>query len=314
MTLFPPDFPSGMLREFQTEGVSQLEKLRVLLAHHGEAFGMTVGAHLFSGRTYAERHLYLAVVQLPAQVLLYLRSELLHVFLHHFVVYNNLECRLVFQQMRMHVHHPSGVGGLFFWQPCRKFSPIIVKVSFVDDVVFPLFCRCCRFGRLFSRLGWGARRFGMRMELKRDYEQLAYYGRGPQENYIDRCDNTFVGYYEDRVTNQYYPYIRPQETGNKTDVRWLALLDKEGSGVKITGLQPLSFSALHFSPEDLDPGLTRKMQHQVDVVPQKNIFLHVDLKQRGLGGDNSWGMYPHKAYRLLDNKYSYSYVIQLVGE
>lgn len=157
-------------------------------------------------------------------------------------------------------------------------------------------------------------RFGMRMELKRDYEQLAYYGRGPQENYIDRCDNTFVGYYEDRVTNQYYPYIRPQETGNKTDVRWLALLDEEGSGVKITGLQPLSFSALHFSPEDLDPGLTRKMQHQVDVVPQKNIFLHVDLKQRGLGGDNSWGMYPHKEYRLLDNKYSYSYVIQLVGE
>lgn len=157
-------------------------------------------------------------------------------------------------------------------------------------------------------------RFGMRMELKRDYELLAYYGRGPQENYIDRCDNTFVGYYEDRVTNQYYPYIRPQETGNKTDVRWLALLDEEGSGVKITGLQPLSFSALHFSPEDLDPGLTRKMQHQVDVVPQKNIFLHVDLKQRGLGGDNSWGMYPHKEYRLLDNKYSYSYVVQLVGE
>ena len=150
--------------------------------------------------------------------------------------------------------------------------------------------------------------------MKRDYEQLAYYGRGPQENYIDRCDNTFVGYYEDRVANQYYPYIRPQETGNKTDVRWLALLDEEGSGVKITGLQPLSFSALHFSPEDLDPGLTRKMQHQVDVVPQKNIFLHVDLKQRGLGGDNSWGMYPHKEYRLLDNKYSYSYVIQLVGE
>ena len=155
-------------------------------------------------------------------------------------------------------------------------------------------------------------RFGMRMELKRDYEQLAYYGRGPQENYIDRCDNTMVGCYESTVTDQYYPYIRPQETGNKTDVRWLTLLDGKGFGVKITGLQPVAFSALHFTPEDLDPGLTRKMQHQVDVVPQKNVFLHVDLKQRGLGGDDSWGMLPHAQYRLLDKYYTYSYRIQLV--
>lgn len=157
-------------------------------------------------------------------------------------------------------------------------------------------------------------RFGMRMELKRDYEHLVYYGRGPQENYIDRYHSALIGRYESTVTDQYYPYIRPQETGNKTDVRWLTLLDKDGFGLKITGLQPLAFSALHFTPEDLDPGLTRKMQHQVDVVPQKNIFLHVDLKQRGLGGDNSWGMLPHKAYRLFDEKYSYSYKIQLIKE
>ena len=103
-----------------------------------------------------------------------------------------------------------------------------------------------------------------------------------------------------------------QETGNKTDVRWLALLNSEGEGVKITGLQPIAFSALHFSPEDLDPGLTRKLQHTIDIVPQKNIFLHVDLKQRGLGGDNSWGMYPHNKYRLLDKKYVYSYMIELI--
>ena len=99
--------------------------------------------------------------------------------------------------------------------------------------------------------------------------------------------SSFIGRYEDKVENQFYWYIRPQETGNKTDVRWLALLNSEGEGVKITGLQPIAFSALHFSPEDLDPGLTRKLQHTIDIVPQKNIFLHVDLKQRGLGGDNS---------------------------
>ena len=155
-------------------------------------------------------------------------------------------------------------------------------------------------------------RFGMRMELHQPYENLVYYGRGPFENYIDRYSSSFIGRYEDKVENQFYWYIRPQETGNKTDVRWLSLLDSEGQGVRITGLQPISFSALHFSPEDLDPGLTRKLQHTIDIVPQKNIFLHVDLKQRGLGGDNSWGMYPHNEYRLLDKKYTYSYMIELV--
>ena len=155
-------------------------------------------------------------------------------------------------------------------------------------------------------------RFGMRMELKKDYERLVYYGRGPEENYTDRCSSTFVGRYEDTVSNQFYPYIRPQETGNKTYVRWVSLLDAQGFGLKVTGLQPLAFTALHFTPEDLDPGLTRKLQHTVDVIPQKNVCLHVDLKQRGLGGDNSWGMYPHNEYRLLDKKYSYSYKLQLV--
>ena len=155
-------------------------------------------------------------------------------------------------------------------------------------------------------------RFGMRMELKKDYERLVYYGRGPEENYTDRCSSTFVGRYEDTVNNQFYPYIRPQETGNKTDVRWVSLLDAQGFRLKVTGLQPLAFTALHFTPEDLDPGLTRKLQHTVDVIPQKNVCLHVDLKQRGLGGDNSWGMYPHNEYRLLDKKYSYSYKLQLV--
>lgn len=155
-------------------------------------------------------------------------------------------------------------------------------------------------------------RFGMRMELEQPYENLNYYGRGPLENYIDRSSSSFVGCYNDKVENQYYEYARPQETGNKTDVRWLTLLDDTGKGIRITGLQPIAFSALHFSPEDLDPGLTRKMQHTIDVVSQKNIFLHIDLKQRGLGGDDSWGMYPHNEYRLLDKKYSYSYLIELI--
>lgn len=154
-------------------------------------------------------------------------------------------------------------------------------------------------------------RFGMRMELDGGYEDLSYYGRGPVENYIDRYSSAFIGRYEDQVKNQFYPYIRPQETGNKTDIRWLALTDREGTTLKVTGVQPIAFSALHYAPEDLDPGLTRKMQHTIDVLPQKNIFLHVDLKQRGLGGDNSWGMFPHNEYRLFEKEYSYSYILEL---
>lgn len=156
-------------------------------------------------------------------------------------------------------------------------------------------------------------RYGMRMELYGAYDNLSYYGRGPVENYIDRYSASFIGLYEDKVANQFYWYIRPQETGNKTDVRWLALTDAEGTGIRVTGVQPLAFSALHFAPEDLDPGLTRKMQHTIDLIPRKNVFLHVDLKQRGLGGDDSWGKFPHNQYRLFEKQYIYRYILELTG-
>lgn len=157
-------------------------------------------------------------------------------------------------------------------------------------------------------------RFGMRMEVNRNYDNLTYYGRGPEENYIDRWTNTFVGKYESKVADQFYWYSRPQETGNKTDVRWLTLTDKNGVGLEVTGVQPIAFSALHSAPEDLDPGLTRKLQHSIDILPRKDIILHVDLKQRGVGGDNSWGELPHREYRMLDKKYTYSYTLKLIGK
>lgn len=155
-------------------------------------------------------------------------------------------------------------------------------------------------------------RFGMRMVLAKEYDNLSYYGRGPLENYVDRWSSAFVGRYEDKVKNQFYPYIRPQETGNKTDVRWLTLLDAEGTGLQVTGVQPIAFSALHSSIEDLDPGLTKKMLHTVDVFPRKEVYLNIDLKQRGLGGDNTWGQFPYEQYRMFDKQYSYSYILKLV--
>ncbi len=156
-------------------------------------------------------------------------------------------------------------------------------------------------------------RFGMRMVLAGDYDDLEYYGRGPWENYSDRNTSSFMGDYRDNVENQFtWTYIRPQEAGYKTDVRWLTLKDKNGQGIKITGAQPLGFSALNISTEELDPGEQKAQRHPTDIKVQNKVFLHVDFKQRGLGGDNSWGAYPHEQYRLEDNAYSYSYTISLI--
>jgi beta-galactosidase len=156
-------------------------------------------------------------------------------------------------------------------------------------------------------------RFGMRMELQKDYDNLSYYGRGPWENYSDRNASSFVGLYKDQVKNQFTEnYIRPQENGYKTDVRWLKLLNDKGTGIEIEGLQPICFSALNNLTEDFDPGLTKKQQHPTDVKPRSEVYLNIDLAQRGVGGDNSWGKLPHDAYRLMDKKYTYSYILKLV--
>lgn len=156
-------------------------------------------------------------------------------------------------------------------------------------------------------------RFGMRMELPEQYSNLSYYGRGPWENYSDRNTAAFVGLYKDEVKNQFYQgYIRPQESGYKTDVRWLRLTNVEGKGLQVDGLQPLSFSALNYATEDLDPGNHKRQQHPNDIKPRKSVVLQIDLKQRGVGGDDSWGALPHIQYRLLDKKYSYSYILRLV--
>lgn len=158
-------------------------------------------------------------------------------------------------------------------------------------------------------------RFGMRMALPEQYDDLAYYGRGPWENYSDRKTASFIGQYADKVANQYTEsYIRPQEAGYRTDVRWLKLANGSGQGLLIEGAQPICFSAINHMAEDLDPGSTKKQQHPVDIKPRRGVFLTVDLKQRGVGGDNSWGALPHDQYRLLDKKYSYSYTMKLVDK
>ncbi len=152
-------------------------------------------------------------------------------------------------------------------------------------------------------------RFGMQMRLNNEFDAFEYYGRGPWENYSDRNTSSFLGIYNSTVAEQQVDYIRPQENGNKTDVRWLSLKNADGIGIKIEGLQPLSVKVAHNPAEDLDAGLTKKQMHPSDVTPRNEIFLNVDLKQRGVGGDNSWGAYPHLPYLLGEKTYSYGFII-----
>ncbi|MGF7137981.1 beta-galactosidase, LacZ type [Roseimarinus sediminis] len=152
-------------------------------------------------------------------------------------------------------------------------------------------------------------RFGMVMEVPAAFNNYTYYGRGPWENYSDRNYSSQLGIYQSKVADQYVPYIRPQENGNKTDVRWLSLSDSEGNGLMIKGKQALSVTALHNPVNDFDPGVSKKQRHTTDIYPRDQVFLYVDLLQRGVGGDDSWGRRPHDQYRLLDKAYSYSYIL-----
>ncbi|EOR93812.1 Beta-galactosidase [Arcticibacter svalbardensis MN12-7] len=153
-------------------------------------------------------------------------------------------------------------------------------------------------------------RFGMRMDVDSTYHNLEYYGRGPWENYSDRKHSALIGIYKDKPENTYVDYIRPQANGNRTDTRWIKLDDDKGNGILVQGLQPLSFSAMPYYDEDFDAGNTKKNRHTNDIVKRGVINLQVDLLQRGVGGDNSWGFLPHDPYRLINNNYSYSYIIK----
>jgi len=153
-------------------------------------------------------------------------------------------------------------------------------------------------------------RFGMIFSLNKELDNFDYYGRGPWENYADRNTASLTGIYNSKVADQYVPYTRPQENGYKTDVRWMELTNNSGNGIRIEGLQPICVSALNNYPEDFDPGLTKKYRHTNDITPRNEVIVCVDLAQRGVGGDNSWGAMPHDQYQLKSKEYSYGFVIK----
>jgi beta-galactosidase len=158
-------------------------------------------------------------------------------------------------------------------------------------------------------------RFGNHSQLPVDFINLQWYGRGPEENYQDRKTSSMVGLYNGRIADQYYPYVRPQESGNKTDVRWAKLTRKDGSGIMIAAVDTLlNINALPYSVEQLFSGPEKQQKHSGELEPDNNVHLDIDLQQMGLGGINSWGELPLEKYRMPFKDYTYRYIIIPVGK
>lgn len=141
-------------------------------------------------------------------------------------------------------------------------------------------------------------RFGMRTALPMEYNRVEYYGRGPIENYPDRRDATPLRIYHQSVAEQFYPYIRPQECGLRGDLRWFNLQNSRGAGVRIVSPEPFYASALNYSCEQLDDGVSKQQRHPSELIPSERTYLHIDQYHMGLGCVNSWGRLPLDDYML----------------
>lgn len=156
-------------------------------------------------------------------------------------------------------------------------------------------------------------RFGMQMVMPKSFENISYYGRGPVENYIDRKWATELGVYNQTVTDQFYAYIRPQENGNKTDIRWWKLLNEAGSGLQFVAEVPFSASALHYTIESLDSGWEKKQEHSNEVEPADLTNFLIDKVQMGLGCVDSWGAIPREEYMLPYGDYEFTFIMQPIS-
>jgi beta-galactosidase len=152
-------------------------------------------------------------------------------------------------------------------------------------------------------------RFGMNMQFKPDFEKVSWYGRGPYENYCDRKTASFVGIYQSTVDGLFTPYVRPQENGYKTDVRWMMLESREHISIRFSGEPLISFSALAFTYDDMK-GFKQGGKHLHDLEKKPFVDLNIDFGQMGVGGDDSWGARTHEQYNLPAKEYGYSFSME----
>jgi beta-galactosidase len=152
-------------------------------------------------------------------------------------------------------------------------------------------------------------RFGMQMEIPREFENVKWYGRGPHENYWDRKTGAALGIYSGTVEQLIHNYIRPQENGNRCDVRWAAFLNGQGRGVLVKGMPSFDFSVWPWEMESLEETRHGKKRHPFELERGRSLTLNIDYKQMGVGGDTSWGARTHRQYRLEEKHYSYSFIL-----
>ena len=152
-------------------------------------------------------------------------------------------------------------------------------------------------------------RFGMLLQMPYSMEKSTYYGRGPIENYSDRKDCMRIAIYNDDADNQYFPYIRPQESGTKSDIRWWKQTDATGLGLQVKSCAPFYASALHFDTEELDDGDEKEQRHSFDLKKSKFTNLFLDAAHMGVGGENSWGAWPLEKYRVHYGNKTFNFVL-----
>jgi beta-galactosidase len=155
-------------------------------------------------------------------------------------------------------------------------------------------------------------RFGMNLQLKKQFDQIEYYGKGPRENYIDRQNSESLAVWKQTVAEQYYPYIRPQESGTKCQVRYWQMTDKHGLGLRFEGTEALECQALEYTEKDLQPTREKRQFHSGDLIAQPFNDVHISARSMGIGCVNSWGAWPRKEYSMEYKDYTYTYIISPV--
>ena len=157
-------------------------------------------------------------------------------------------------------------------------------------------------------------RFGMQWVLPQAYDQIEFYGKGPHENYIDRNGSQRLGLYKQKVADQYWGYVRPQESGNKTQVRTWSVTDLAGRGLKFQATGDMECSTIPYLPADLDSGTDKgaSQRHSGDLTPRPYSVLQVQARQFGLGCVNSWGAWPRKEYQMPYQDYEFTYIVSVL--
>lgn len=157
-------------------------------------------------------------------------------------------------------------------------------------------------------------RFGLYMEMNGNFDDVRWFGRGPFENYCDRKTAAFVGAYGGKVADQHVSYIRPQENGNKCDVRWMRLIDKLGNGLYFSSDELFEFTVQHYRPEDIAQENRSSGLHSIDVPKRNMIGINLDLFQMGVGGNNSWGARPIEQYQYPAKEYTFELKIKPIAK